>query len=86
MEVGKVSFSDKGFKDFEGLTRQEQKVFLKSKMPLQINFDKELKNIQYAKRKGVEKKAKQSKQVKSFTKGSGDDSFDGHQNKESKEG
>lgn len=86
MEVGKVSFSDKGFKDFEGLTRQEQKVFLKKRMPLQINFDKELKNIQYAKRKGVEKKAKQSKQFKPFTKGSGEDSFNRHKDKESKEG
>jgi cell division protein FtsX len=86
MEVGKVSFSDKGFNDFESLTRKEQKEFLKSKVPLQINFDKDLTNVNYAKRKGVAKKVKESKQIKSTTKGSREDSFDGHGDKELKEG
>ena len=81
MQVGKVSFSEKGFKHFEELTREEQKVFLKSQMPLQLNFDKELKTVNYAKRKGITKKAKQSKKVELIAEGSRKDSFDGHEDK-----
>jgi hypothetical protein len=78
MQVGKVSFSDKGFKYFEELTREEQKIFLKSQIPLQLNFDKDLINVNYAKRKGTTKKIKQSKQIKPIAEGSRKDNFDGH--------
>jgi hypothetical protein len=86
MQVGKVSFSDKGFKYFEELTREEQKIFLKSQIPLQINFDKDLKNVNYAKRKGTTKKTKQSKQVKPIAEGSREDSSDGHEDKGAEKG
>ena len=76
MKIGKVSFSDKGFKHFEKLTRAEQKEFLKQKMPLRLKFDSLLKGVKYAKRKESHKKTTESKQKELPAKRGGKDSID----------
>lgn len=75
MKILNTSFSDKGLKEFEKLTRKEQKELIKAKNPLSLpnEIERALKRLKYGKSKRNKPKVKKSDTTEVAEQGKGVD-------------